>query len=143
MQLNLLVKPVSEVSFCNSLIYFYPASTGNVNDYCGLSDEIGTVEKIRQFLPLVASLSVPSDFRATREPLPEALVAGMSEAELEQLASVYIGIPSFDKVRAGNAQDNVVPFVRHADESAIACLDRLLVAEAERQCRIFEKINAL
>ena len=140
MQFNLLVKPVAEVNIGSSVIYLYPLSIGDVNEF-GYLQEVGdSSEKFRKFLPFIASLSVPQDFREKRQPLADELIERMTAEELEQVAAVYMGIPSFDKARAGNAAENVAPIARHAGESAIACLDRLLSAEAERQRRIFDRI---
>lgn len=142
MKLNLLVKPVAEVCIGTSIIYLYPVSISAVNEFSGMYDEVDLIEKFRNFLPHIASLSVPKDFRDKRQPLSDELIERMGAEELEQLANVYIGNPSFDKVRAGNADENIAPMTRHMDESAISFLDRLLTAEAERHRRIFEKINA-
>lgn len=143
MQLNLLVQPVAEAYVVSSLIYLYPASMGDVSDFCGIPDDVAAPEKFRMFLPLVASLSVPKNFREKREPLADELAAAMSAGELEQVASIYIGIPSFDKVRAGNADEGIAPLARLAEEAATSYLDRLVNAEGERQRRLFEKLNVL
>lgn len=141
MQLNLLIKPVAEVTIGTSPIYLYHAGIGIVSDFCEISETLAAVEKFRKLLPFVASLSVPQSFREEREPLPEELVAAMSAAELEEIAGVYAGIPTFDKVRAGS--EELAPLARQADESATAYLDRLFHAEAARQRRIFAQLNAL
>jgi len=141
MQLNLLIKPVAEVSCGSGLIYLYPLGIGDVNEFSFLQDELDTTAKFRIFLPFIASLSVPRDFRDKRLPLAAELIEQMSELELEKLAAVYMGISSFDKVRAGNVAGNIAPVTRREGESAIAYLDRLLSAEAERQRRIFEQLR--
>lgn len=140
MKLNLLTKPVAEVHIGTSIIYLYPLRVSDVNEYAGMQDEADPVARLRRFLPCIASLSVQKDFRDERQPLSDELIERMSPEALEELASAYIGIPSFDKVRAGNADENVAPVTRQAGETAISCLHRLLSAEAERQRRIFEKI---
>lgn len=141
MQINLLVKPAAEVTVGTSVIYLYPATMGDASGFCGIPGDVDSTAKFRMLLPLVASLSVPKNFREKREPLSEELVEAISAAELEQIANVYAGIPSFDKVRSGN--EDVAAVARHAGEPASSYLDRLMNAEAERQRRIFEKINAL
>jgi hypothetical protein len=142
MKLNLLVKPVAEVRIGSDVVYLYPLGIGDVNEYGALYEVADPVAKFRKFLPHIASLSVPADFRDKRLPLADALIERLGTPELEALADAYIGIPSFDKVRAGNAQENVAAVTRAAGESAISCLERLLGAEAERHRRIFEKIYA-
>lgn len=141
MQISLLVQPVAVVSIGISTLYLYPASMGDVNGFSGIPDDVAALEKFRLLLPLVASLSVPRDFREKREPLPDELVAALSTGELEEIATAYVGTPAFDKVRAGT--EAVAAVSRHAGEPAVAYLDRLMKAEAERQRRIFEKLNAL
>jgi len=142
MQLNLLVKPVAEVLIGGNVIYLYPVSLGDVNDFAGCDEGVDVTEKFRMFLTLVASLSIPTDYREGREALAGELIEQMSIEELELLASVYIGISSFDKVRAGNPVEYISPVTRNVTETAISFLDRLLLAEAERQRRIFDQINA-
>jgi len=143
MKFNLLIQPVAEACIGTRAIYLYPPSIGDVNEFSEIDEEVDATEKFRMFLSLIASLSVPKDFREKRQLLGDELIEGMSAEELMAIASAYIGIPTFDKVRTGNADEGVAPITRHEDEPAIAFLDRLLQAEAERQRRIFEKINAL
>jgi len=142
MKLNLLVKPVAEVSIGTSIIYLFPASISDVNEFSDMYDEVDAIKKFRKFLPYIASLSVPKDFRDKRVPLSDEVIEHMTAMELEELANAYSAIPSLDKVRAGNADENIAPITRHRDEPATSYLDRLLTAEAERHRRIFEKINA-
>lgn len=141
MQLNLLVKPVAEVPIGTVTLYLYPVSMGDVNGFSCIPDDVVAIEKIRMLLPFVASLSVPGNFREKREALPDELVEALSTDELEEIASTYTGIPAFDKVRAGS--EELAPIIRHAGEPAAAYLSRLMNAEAERQRRIFAKLNAL
>lgn len=142
MKLNLLVKPVAEVRIGSDVVYLYPLGIGDVNEYGALYEIADPVAKFRKFLPYIASLAVPADFRDRRLPLPVELIDRLGAPELEALADAYIGIPSFDKVLAGNAEENVAAVTRAAGESAIFFLERLLGAEAERHRRIFERIYA-
>lgn len=141
MKLNLLAQPVAEVCIGSHTIYLYPPSIADVNGFSEVEEEIDATEKFRMLLTLIASLSVPRDFREKRLPLADELIEAISAEELAVLASAYIGIPYFDKVRAGN--EDVAPVSRDASEPAASYLDRLINAEAARQRRIFEMINAL
>lgn len=142
MNLNLLKQPVAEVCIGSHTIYLYPPTIGDITGFSEVDEDIDATEKFRMLLTLIASLSVPKDFREKRQPLADELIDEWSAEELGVLASAYAEISYFDKVRTGNADENAAPIIRHADEPAIALLDRLLNAEADRQRRIFEKINA-
>lgn len=143
MKLNLLVQPAAEVCIGNRDIYLYPPGIGEVEGYSGVGEEVDVTEKFRMLLTLIASLSVPKNFREKRELLAYGDIEKLDAEELEVLACAYISIPFFDKVRTGSADGNVAPVARCTDESAMEFLDRLMNAEAERQRRIFEKINFL
>ena len=140
MQLNLLIKPVAEVAVGEQLIHLFPPSINLVGDYCSIPDELTAEEKLRKLLPFIASLQVPQSIRDDREPLPDELVTALSNAELEQIAGIYVGIPAFDKVRSGNGE--LAPLVQGVGEFATSFLDRIFKAEAGRQRRIFDRLNS-
>lgn len=140
MQLNLLVQPAAEVTVGTKVFYLYPPTMNDVGGYSGVGGDFDAMTKFRMLLTLVASLTLPGDYREKREPLSEEQAEAMSAEALEQLANAYVDIPYFDKVRTGNG--GLAPVARYTDEPVASYLDRLMNAEAERQRRIFEKINS-
>lgn len=120
------LQPDTDVETSAGRIYLHPLRVGNIIDFKKLKDG-DAVSQIRAFLPSIGSLIVKSDEAPECVPLDAAIVAGLSDGEIEKIADAYA---SAWQTTRENSQERK-PAVREMSETASAYLVRLLKAEVD------------
>ena len=121
-------KPVTDIETSAGRIYLYPLRVRDITDF-GKLEPGDVVSQIRAFLPSIGSLAVESDEAPERVPLDAAIVAGLSNDEIERIADAYAQSSALLTTRE-NSQERK-PAVRETRETASAYLVRLLKAEVD------------
>ena len=111
----------------------YPLRVRDITDF-GKLEPGDVVSQIRAFLPSIGSLAVESDEAPERVPLDAAIVAGLSNDEIERIADAYAQSSALLTTRE-NSQERK-PAVRETRETASAYLVRLLKAEVDDYRRV-------
>lgn len=138
-QLMLRAKPQATVICGTNTIHLYPANAGDLDEFKRLSAGGGgdALVRFRGLLPRIASLVNQAEIQEKRDPLPSEIVEQLSADELEAIADAYVAIAAFKDVRTDKGESAVV---RLEGESAIAYLERLLIAMIEQHRHTFEKL---
>lgn len=69
-------------------VYLYSLRASDISEFRKLRAD-DPAERVREFLPCIASLSERSSFKEEREPLPTELAAQLTEADLDALGTAY------------------------------------------------------
>jgi len=127
LNLDLLLGPKATVQTSVGTVYLYSLRTSDISEF-GKLKAYDLAERVREFLPHIASLSETSSFKEEREPLPLELAAQLTEADLDALATAYASPTVLWAVRVDSTKEGGVP-PRQESETAVAYLDRLLKQE--------------
>lgn len=135
---SIFLKHVAEVDTPIGKVYLFPL---RVSDLRAFSDQSATdaVERIRAFLPYIASLSPEYALKQERVGLTADQVTNLSEQTVESIAEAYALSDGLRSAREGDKDRE--PIVRATDEPATAFLDRLLCNEVEEQANQFKKMR--
>ena len=137
LNLDLLLGPKATVHTSIGTVDMYSLRASDISEFRKLRAD-DPAERVREFLPCIASLSERSRFKEQREPLPSELAAQLTEADLDALATVYASPSVLGAVRVDSNEERVPP--RQNGETAAAYLDRLLQLEIKNQADEFKKM---
>lgn len=116
-----LLESVGKVPTTVGTVYLYRLRVSDVIAFSSLSGK-NSVERIRAFLPRIASLAEAKGFRDERPPLATEEVGQLSNVEVEKIASAYVEVLNCEQRVEGDLGTNKL--VRESGESATAYLDR-------------------
>jgi hypothetical protein len=128
LNISLFLGPMADVQTSIGKIYLYPMRASDFSRFEKIvADE--PMERFRELLPNVASLSATSKIEKDREPLAPELVAQLSKADVELVAEAYAASSALQKARSGSEDRSALP--RGDGEVATYYVDRLLKKELE------------
>lgn len=130
LKLLLRSKPVAEVETSVGRIYLYPLRVRDMTDF-GRLEPADALDKVRDFLTSIGSLTLESDEAPERIPLNPEIAQALSVDEVEQLAEAYVQSSPCQTIRKGSGERK--PVARKTDESASAYLIRLMTDEVSHQ----------
>ena len=123
LNLDLLIGPKATAQTSIGTVYLYSLRASDISEFRKLRAD-DPAERVREFLPCIASLSERSSFKEEREPLPSELAAQLTEADLDALATVYASPTVLGAARADSNEERAPP--RQNGETAAAYFDRVL-----------------
>lgn len=126
--LDLLARPAASMPTSVGTLYLYSLRTSDLSAARALTGD-GAADRIRAFLPHIASLTEAKGLKDERPPLSTELIGQLAETEVEKVAERYAAL-LFRKPGV-ESEDEAQP-VRDTRESAIGYLDRLLKHEVEQ-----------
>ena len=88
LNLDLLMGPKATAQTSIGTVYLYSLRASDISEFRKLRAD-DPAERVREFLPCIASLSERSSFKEEREPLPTELAAQLTEADLDALGTAY------------------------------------------------------
>lgn len=138
LDLDLLLGPKATVQTSVGPVFLYSLRASDVSEFEKLKSNDPT-ERVRKFLPCIASLHETSSFRDEREPLPLELAAQLTEADLDALATAY-ALPSVLGAVRVKSNEVIVP-PRQEGETAELYLDRMLQQEIKSQTAELKKLQ--
>lgn len=128
-----LFEPVRKVPTAVGTIYLYELSLSDIIAFSSLSGR-NPIERIRSFLPHIASLVEAEGSKDERPPLTTEEVGQLSDVEVEKIASTYAEVLNCEPRVADDRGANKL--VRESGESATAYLDRRMKQNAQE---LFQK----
>lgn len=128
-----LFEPVRKVPTAVGTIYLYELSLSDIIAFSSLSGR-NPIERIRSFLPHIASLVEAEGSKDERPPLTTEEVGQLSDVEVEKIASTYAKVLNCEPRVADDRGANKL--VRESGESATAYLDRRMKQKAQE---LFQK----
>lgn len=134
LDLSSFLKPVVEVDSAIGKLFLFPLGSSDISAFKNISLKEQD-KRIREFLPIIASLSPDYSWEKERSGLTHAQIQSLSDQTVEELAEAYALSDALRSAREGGKDRK--PIVRHANESSTAFLDRLLLSEAD----YFRKLN--
>lgn len=134
-----LLKSVTEVDTAIGRLFLFPLSSSDIRSFNNTSSE-EPVNRIREFLPCIASLSPDYSWEKERSRVTHDQVQSLPDQTVEEIAEAYALSNALQSAREGNRGRN--PIVRDANESSTAFLDRLLSSEVEEQASQSRKLAA-
>lgn len=138
LDLSIFLKHVAEVDTPIGKLYLFPLRVSDIQAFNGLS-ATDAAERIRAFLPCIASLSSEYALKQERVGLTADQVTNLSEQTVESIAEAYALSDGLRSAREGEKDRE--PIVRATDEPATAFLDHLLRNEVEEQANQFKKLR--
>lgn len=136
--LSIFPKPLANVQTSIGQLYLFPLRTSDIDSYKSISaDE--PVDRIREFLPFIASLSFSDAQKKERVAIPVEQVGQLSDEEVEVLAEAYTS--SSDFVRAREGGKGREPLAQNEGEPATSFLDRLLRERIEEEASQMSKLR--
>ena len=138
LDLSIFLKHVAEVDTPIGKLYLFPLRVSDIQAFNGLS-ATNAVERIREFIPCIASLSSDYGLKQERVGITADQAAKLSDQTVESIAEAYALSNGLRSAREGGKDRE--PMVRATDEPATAFLDRLLRNEVEEQANQFEKLR--
>lgn len=136
LDLGIFLKPVTEMDSSVGKLFLFPLRVSDFGEYEKLSAQI-PAERIKEFLPCIASLSPDHSLDQKRVAITAVQVERLSDQEVEALAETYASSSALRDARDGGKDRE--PLVREAEESATAFLDRLLRKEMEERAKQLRK----
>lgn len=130
LNLDLLIGPKATAQTSIGTVYLYSLRASDISEFRKLRAD-DPAERVREFLPCIASLSERSSFKEEREPLPSELAAQLTEADLDALATAYASPTVLGAARADSKEERFPP--RQNGETAAAFLDRVLQQDIKDQ----------
>ncbi|KHN67258.1 hypothetical protein AV645_00310 [Acinetobacter calcoaceticus] len=115
---------VSKVDTSIGKIFLFPLTLGAIEKYRNIDEELA-VERVREFLPIISSLS--SDKSETK--ITTDQIAQLSDKEIDLISEAYALSNQFKLLQESG--ENGKEFVRVEGESYIEFLDRLLQEEVK------------
>jgi cell division protein FtsB len=136
--LSIFLKHVAEVDTPIGKLYLFPLRDSDIRTFKALS-ATDAVERIRAFLPCIASLSPDYALKQERVGITADQASNLSGQTLESIAEAYALSNGLRFAR--EAEKEREPVVRATDEPATTFLDRLLRNEADEQANQFKKLK--
>lgn len=136
LDISIFLKHVAEADTSIGRIFLFPRGP-DVIEYAKLPDQPST-ERIRGYLPCIASLSTDYSLDKERVAITAEQLDQLSDDEIEALAEAYALSSTFREAREGSKDR--APVAREAGEVATAYLDRLLRHKIEEQAKQNRKI---
>lgn len=148
---KLRTKPIAEVDTTVGRIYLYPLRVKDFNDLSELETS-DPVRSVRRALPSISSLSVQTDENPERIPLEPQHAHNLSEADIEQLAEVYIKSAKWDSTvleklsersrgRTSPASERLVSLLEIAVDRQHETLKNQYAGILERYSGIFHSVE--
>lgn len=137
LDISTFLKHVAEADTSIGRIFLFPLRVSDVSEYAKLPDQ-SSAERIRRYLPCIASLSADYSPDKERVAITAEQVDQLSDDEVEALAGVYASLNTFREAREGSKDR--APVVREPGEAATAYLDRLLLNKIEEQANRSRKL---
>lgn len=125
LNLDELLKPIANVDLSIGPIFLFSLRVSDMMEFTKLP-ELSSCDRIRAFLPCIASLSPKCSVKIERIALPTDKLELISDTDIEKLAEAYIASGALKKT-----QDDISNPIRDPEEVATAYLDRLLRVTAE------------
>ena len=138
LDLSIFLKHVAEVDTPIGKLYLFPLRVSDLRAFSELS-ATDAVERIRAFLPCIASLSPDYALKQERVGITADQASNLPGQTLEIIAEAYALSNGFRSAREGEKDRE--PIVKATDEPASAFLDRLLRNEVEEQANQFKKLR--
>lgn len=138
LNLSIFLKPVVEVDTSIGKLYLFPLRTSDLQAFNALS-ATDVVERTREFLPRIASLSPYYGLKHERVGITSDQATSLSEGEVEAIAEAFASSNGVRSAREGG--NDRTPIVRATDEPATAYLGRLIHSEIEEQADQFKKLR--
>ncbi len=138
LDLSIFMKHVAEVDSPIGKLYLFPLRVSDIQAFNGLS-ATDAVERVRAFLPCIASLSPDYALKQERVGLTAEQAANLSAQTVESIAEAYALSDGLRSAREGEKDRE--PIIRATNEPATAFLDRLLRNEVEEQANQFKKLR--
>jgi hypothetical protein len=129
LNLDLLVRPVASVPTSIGTLFLYNLRESDVSAIEDLT-ETEPIDRVRAYLPFVASLSKIQRFKEHRPPLTSDEVDRLPDSEIELIAETYSTLLLKRSAGGNDAEEKPQ---RRSSEDASAYLDRLLKSEIEDQ----------
>jgi len=137
LDISTFLKHVAEADTSIGRVFLFPLRVSDCIEYAKLLDQPAT-ERIRAFLPCIASLSAGYSLDKERVEIAAEQLDQLLDDDIEALAEAYVLSSAFRKTREGSNDRAVV--ARESEEAATAYLDRLLRHEIEEQTKQTRKI---
>lgn len=131
LDLSIFLKPVTEMDSSVGKLFLFPLRASDFGEYEKLSAQ-ASVERIKEFLPCIASLSPDYSLDQKRVAITAVQVERLSDQEVEALAEAYASSSSALR-EARDGGKNRESLAREPEESATAFLDRLLSKEMKER----------
>ena len=125
----LRMPPVADVPTSKGQIYLYALRVCDISDF-GKLQPSDPVSQVRAFLPSIGSLTKVSDETPERDPVDAAIVSGLTNDEIEQIAEAYVQSSALKESREGLKDRE--PIARKDGETASAYLLRLMQARVDQ-----------
>lgn len=138
LDLSIFLKHVAEVDTPIGKLYLFPLRVSDIQAFNGLS-ATDAVERIKAFLPCIASLSPDYALKQERVGITADQASNFSDQTVESIAEAYALSNGLRSAREGEKDRE--PIVQATDEPATAFLDRLLRNEVEEQANQFKKLR--
>lgn len=138
LDLSIFLKPVAEVDTSIGKLYLFPLRDSDMRAFNALS-ATDHVERTREFLPCIASLSSDYGLKHERIGITPDQASSLSEDEIEVIAEAFASSNGVRSAREGGKDRT--PITRAADEAATAYLARLMRSEIEEQASQFKRLR--
>ena len=138
LDLSIFLKHVAEVDTPIGKLYLFPLRTSDLQAFNALS-ATDLVERTREFLPCIASLSPDYGLKHERIGITSDQAASLSDGTVETIAEAFASSNGVRSAREGGKDR--APIARAADEPATAYFDRLMRNEIEEQANQFKKLR--
>ena len=137
LNLDQLFRPATAVSTSVGTLYLYGLRTSDLSALAALPDE-EPADRMRVFLPHVASRVEAKGFKDERPPLATADVDQLTSPDLEQVSEAYA-----ETLLRGSSDgdDSLGRPERETSEPAVAFLDRLLKHEIQVQSQQLRRMH--
>lgn len=136
--LSIFLKHVAEVDTPIGKLYLFPLRVSDLRTYSKLN-ATDTIERIRAFLPCIASLSADYALKQERISITFEQALQLTDQPLQKIAETYALSNALRSAREGEKDRE--PIVRETDEPATEFLDRLLRKKIEEQANQLENIK--
>lgn len=137
LDLSIFLKPVTEMDSSVGKLFLFPLRASDFGEYEKLSAQ-ASVERIKEFLPCIASLSPDYSLDQKWVAITAVQVERLSDQEVEALAEAYASSSALREARDGGK--NRESLAREPEESATAFLDRLLSKEMKERAKQREQL---
>ena len=132
------LKHVAEVDTSIGKLYLFPLRDSDMRAFNTLS-ATDHVERTREFLPCIASLSPDYGLKHERVGITPDQASSLSADEIEVIAEAFASSNGVRSAREGGKDRT--PTTRAAGERASAYLDRLMRSEIEEQANQFRRLR--
>lgn len=137
MDLSIFLKPFEGTNTSIGRVFLFNLRDSDIGAFEKLPD-LPPAERIRCYLPRIASLSADYSPDKERVAITAEQVDQLSDDEVEALAGVYASLNTFREAREGSKDR--APVVREPGEAATAYLNRLLLNKIEEQANRSRKL---